>query len=73
MPRYVLSLLLRSTLRYKRVLESTCSDKIIRRYNNYIRRYKDYKISPLLDSYIKYARNNLLCELTFLEAKLCYI
>ena len=42
----------------------------MRRYNNYIRCYKDYKISLLLNSYIKYIRTRLLYKLTFLEAKL---
>ena len=45
----------------------------MRRYNNYIRCYKDYKISPLLDSCIKCTGNGLSCKLTFLEAKLRYI
>ena len=42
----------------------------MRRYSNYIRYYKDYKISLSLNSYIKCARNSLLYKLTFLEAKL---
>ena len=42
----------------------------MRRYSNYIRYYKDYKISLLLDSYVKYARNSLLYKLAFLEVKL---
>ena len=42
----------------------------MRRYSKYIRRYKDYKIGPLLDSYNKYDRNSLPCKLTFSEAKL---
>ena len=42
----------------------------MRRCSNYIRRYKDYKISLLLDSCIKYDRNSLPYKLTFSEAKL---
>ena len=42
----------------------------MRRYSNYIHLYKDYKISLLLDSYIKYNRNSLPYKLTFSEAKL---
>ena len=70
MPRHALNLLLRSTLCRRRVLESTCSNKIIRCYSNCVCRYKDYKISLLSDSYIKCTRNSLLYELTFSEVKL---
>ena len=45
----------------------------MRRCNNCVRRYKDYKISLLSDSCVKCDENSLSCELTFLEAKLCHI
>ena len=70
MPRHVSNLLSRSTLRRRRVLESTCSDKIMRRCSNYVRRYKDCKIGPSSDSCVECDGNSLPYELAFSEAKL---
>ena len=70
MLRLASNLPLRSTLRRRRVLESACSDRIMRRCSNYVRCYKDCKVGSLSDSCTEYARNSLSYELAFLEAKL---
>ena len=73
MLQHVANPLLKSTLRRRRVLESACSDKIIYRCNNCVRRDRECKIGINLDSYIKCFRVSLSYKLAFSEAKLCRI
>ena len=70
MPRHAANPPSKSTLRQRRVLESACSDKIMHRCSNCVRRSKACKIGSHSDSCTECAGMGLSCELAFSEAKL---
>ena len=60
----------KSTIRRRRILASSCGDKIMRRCSNCVHRNSDCLVGPNSDSYTAYTRLGLNCELAFSKAKL---
>ena len=60
----------KSTIRRRRILASSCGDKIMRRCSNYVRRNSDCLVGPNSNSYTACTGSGLNCELAFSKAKL---